>query len=244
MRQHLIRRGTVAALCALAALGLTACQGKGTASGKDGSASAGPRSHASAAKDPAPPLTGTQLTGKLAPASFFSSDLAIDPSATQDTGGSYTRASSKSPAQPDCGRLDTTSWIGITGVTGVSFTQQDRLDKKAEKEVSQEIDVFTGGTAAQVFGTLAKVSDVCPSFTDSDTRSKVTVSEKPLAGVGDKACVITLTSPAWDSGTTLIASRVGTAVATVLVSDTGKDHGMGTAQKVVRHISGGLKGKE
>ncbi len=242
MRQHLIRHGTVFALCAVAALGLTACQGKGGsgASGADTASKAASTASASAA--PAL-LTGKQLTGLLAPASFFDSALAIDPSSTQDTGTSYQEPATQRPARPDCARLDTNSWIGITGVSGVSFSQQDRVDNKAVTEVSQEIDVFKGTTASDVFRTLSGITSACPSFTDSDTRSKVTVTEKALPGVGDEACVITLDSPAWQSGTTLVASRVGTAVATVLSSDRSKGNGSGTAEKVARHIADDLKGK-
>lgn len=244
MRQHLIRHGTVLALCAIAALGLTACQGKAGDSAASGANSTS-RSPSAASATPAAPalLTGKQLTDLLAPASFFDPALAIDPSATQDTGTTYQEPVAKRPARPDCSRLDTNSWIGITGVSGVSFSQQDRVDNKAVTEVSQEIDVFKGGTASDVFRTLSGITSACPSFMDSDTRSKVTITEKSLPGVGDEACVITLDSPAWQSGTTLVASRVGTAVVTVLSSDHSKGNGTGTAEKVARHIADGLKGR-
>ncbi|MFI1094691.1 hypothetical protein [Streptomyces sp. NPDC020917] len=250
MRSTLSRRAaTAAALCAAAALGLTACQGKGGDSAKDSpsagdtasSASTGAPSATTAAARPL--LTGTELTRALAPDAMFPAGFAVDPSATQDTGGDYQATGDTHPAKPDCAKLQTNAWIAITGLTGVSFTQQDRVDKARTAEIDQEIDVFKGGTAATAMERIGAVGAACPSFLDSDTRSKVTVTEKPLTGIGDGAYVITLTSPRWQSGTTLIAARVGTAVVTVLSGDDSGHDGRVTAEKVARHIAGQLKGK-
>jgi len=246
MRSTLSRRAaTAAALCAVAALGLTACQGKGGDSAKNGQ-SAGPTTATGAPSTTAaarPLLTGTELTEALAPDALFPAGFAVDPSATQDTGGDYQATGDTHPAKPDCTKLQTNAWIAITGLTGVSFTQQDRVDKARTAEIDQEIDVFKGGTAATVMERIGAVGAACPSFLDSDTRSKVTVTQKPLAGVGDGAYVITLMSPRWQSGTTLVAARVGTAVITVLSGDDSGHDGRVTAEKVARHIAGRLQGR-
>jgi hypothetical protein len=243
MRQHLIRHGTAAALCATAVLGLTACQGKGgDSSGTDSSSPGRP----SVTATPPPTralLTGTQLTKVLAPASFFSSGFSIDPSNTQDTGGSYQDSSDDHPAKPDCAKLDTNSWIQITGMTGVSFTQQDRVNGDHSAEVAQEVDVFKDTAAATALSRVRTLGAACTSFVDSTTRSKVHVSEKALPGIGDAAYAITLTSPGWQTGSTLIAARVGTAVISVFSGDDSGHNGRTTAEKVVLHIADGLKGK-
>lgn len=247
MRQTLIRRATtVAALCATAALGLTACQDKGSDSGKD-TPSSGTSAQAGtpAATTPAAKalLTGTELTKALAPDSLFPAGFAVDPSSTQDTGGDYQPAADTHPAKPDCTKLQTNAWIGITGLTGASFSQQDRVDKGRTAEIDQEIDVFKSPTAATAMERIGAIGAGCPSFLDPDTRSKVTVTEKPLAGIGDGGYVITLTSPQWQSGSTLVAARVGTAVITVMSGDASGHDGRVTAEKVARHIAAQLQGK-
>lgn len=143
---------------------------------------------------------------------------------------------------PDCTKLSGTSWTNITGITGVSFAQNDYVDKNTSSEVAQQVDVYRGTTAQTVIGALGKLAAACPSYTDGQTNGKVTVSEKAAAGLGDAAYTITLTSPAWQGGTTLVAARVGTAVVTVLASS-GTDTGAATATKVTGELIASLKGK-
>ena len=245
MRQTLIRRATTAAaLCATAALGLTACQGKDGTAGKGDSPATTKVPAGSPATTTAPAvLTGTELTQALAPDSLFPAGFSIDPSATQDTGGDYQPVGDTHPAKPDCTKLQTNAWIAITGLTGTSFTQQDRVNKARTAEIDQEIDVFKGTTAATAMERIGAIGTACPSFLDPDTRSKVTVTEKPLTGTGDGGYVITLTSPHWQTGSTLVAVRVGTAVVTVLSGDDSGHNGRVTAEKVAGHIAGRLKGK-
>jgi hypothetical protein len=71
----------------------------------------------------------------------------------------------------------------------------------------------------------------------------VKVAEKKLPGVGDDAYEITLTSAGWQTGSTLIAARVGTAVISVFSGDDSGHNGRTTAEKVARHIAGQLSGK-
>lgn len=243
MRQHLLRHGTAAALCAVAALALTACQGNGGGDGAGSSSSAQASTTASPRATTPPLLTGKQLTQALAPASLFSSGYAVDTSGTQDTGDAYQDAADTHPAKPDCTKLDTNAWIGITGMTGASFTQEQRMNAHRTAEVDQGIDVFKGSGAATALGRVAAISTSCPSFLDGDTRSKVTVKEKALPGVGDGAYVITLTSAGWQTGSTLVAVRVGTAVVSVFSGDDSGHDGSVTAEKVARHIAGQLHGK-
>ncbi|MCX5213778.1 hypothetical protein OG689_31680 [Kitasatospora sp. NBC_00240] len=196
-----------------------------------------------AAADPnAGLLTGTQLKALLAPATAFATGFAIDAASTRDTGDTYQLPAVTEVPEPDCTRLGGTSWTEITGIAGVSFAENAYIDKNASAESAQEIDVYRDKTAQTVVGALGKLSLACPGYTDPQTSSKVTVTEKALPGVGDEAYVITQTSPAWQGGTTLVAARVGTAVVTVLASS-GADKGTATATKLAGQLAAGLKGK-
>ncbi|MEU8588269.1 hypothetical protein AB0C59_14915 [Streptomyces sp. NPDC048664] len=231
-----MRRPALTALALAAALPLaltlTACS--------SGSSTAAPKQ--SASKDPNAHLaTGAQLKKALAPASFFASGFAEVKDGTRDTGSAYIAPSAgPASAKPDCELLDGTSWINTTGVGGVSFAQSDYLDKNTSEEVAQEVDTYRGSTAAKVMQDLHRVVAACASFTDSQTHTKVKVTGEAASGPGDEAYTITLTDSAWENGSTLIASRVGTNVVTVLSSD-GHDNGAATAKKLTARIAGSLR---
>nr|WSX50037.1 hypothetical protein OG409_14455 [Streptomyces sp. NBC_00974] len=236
-----------AKLLAVAALplALVACSPSTPKAAAPDAGSSAPAAKPSAAAEDSPNkglLTGTQLKAALAPASFFPEGYAVDPAATRDTGDNYQLPEAASVPTPDCTKLGGTSWIEITGITGVSFAQDSYVNKDSSSEQAEEIDVYRDKTSETVLGALGMISKACPSYTDADTHSKVTVTEQPLAGVGDGAWAITLTSPAWKGGTTLVATRVGTSVATVLVSS-GTDKGAAGATKLANQLVTSLKGK-
>jgi hypothetical protein len=197
---------------------------------------------ARAAADPdAGLLTGSQLKSALAPASFFATGFAIDGSGSRDTGTTYVQQESAATAKPDCTKLGSTSWITIVGYTGVSFAQNDYINKDTSDEVAQEIDVFQGSTATSVLTAVGRIAGSCPSFTDAQTSSKVTVTEHSTSGMGDGAYTITMTDPAWQNGTTLIATRAGNGVVSVLASGAG--NGATTATSLAAHIVSAIKAK-
>ncbi|MFE2850279.1 hypothetical protein ACFXJO_04000 [Streptomyces lavendulae] len=187
-------------------------------------------------------LTGRQLKALLAPASFFASGFTADPELARDTGDTYQLPATADVPTPDCTKLGGTSWTEITGITGVSFAQDAYVNKDSSEEFAQEIDVYRDTTATTVLDALGKVSMACPGYTDGATHAKVTVAEKPLAGVGDGAWVITETSSAWQGGTTLVAARVGTSVVTVLVSSS-TDNGAAGGTKLAKQLVASLKGR-
>jgi hypothetical protein len=220
-------------------LALAACSSGSTDSSVDSSAAATPTK----AKDPdAGLMTGTQLKKFLAPASYFPSGFAADPSLARDTGDTYQAPATKNADEPHCADLGATSWISLTGVEGVSFAQNSYVDKDTSAELDQEIDVYRDATASDAVKDLAKVAAACPDFTDSDTHRKVTVTGSATTAVGDEAYTITLTDSAWENGTTLIAARTGTAVVSVLSTD-GGNNGAASAKKLTEHILATLKGK-
>lgn len=227
-------------------LALTACSPaapKAAAPAEGSPSAAAPASPASADAGPNKGLlTGTQLKAALAPASFFDPGFTADPADARDTGDTYQLPAAADVPTPDCAKLGGTSWTGITGISGVSFAQNAYVNKNSTDEFAQQIDVYRDKTATTVLDALGMISKACPSYTDSPTQSKVTVTEKPLDGVGDGAWVITLTSPAWKGGTTLVAARVGTSVVTVLDSSS-TDKGLAGATKLTNQLVSALKGK-
>ncbi|GGX99140.1 hypothetical protein [Streptomyces anandii] len=233
---HLPSRAARALVLAALPLALAACGSSGS-SGQSGDT----KSSAAPAKDPnAGLLTGAQLKKALAPASFFGTGFAVDPSGARDSGDTYTPPSTAPAAEPDCSKLDGTSWIAITGVTGVSFAQNDYVNKNTSEDIAQEIDAYRGTTAAGVLKAVEATAKACPSFTDSQTHSKVKVAGRAVSGLGDGAYTLTLTDPAWENGTTLIAARSGTDVVSVLSTD-GHDNGAATARKLAERLLGALR---
>ncbi|MFJ5896977.1 hypothetical protein ACIQFZ_16200 [Streptomyces sp. NPDC093064] len=224
------RAAHVLALAALP-LALTACGSSGSA----GHASSG------STRDPnAGLLTGTQLKKALAPASFFASGFAVDPSGARDSGDTYTPPSNAPAAKPDCTKLGGTAWIDVTGITGVSFAQNDYVRKDTSEDIGQEIDTYRGTTAASVLKAVEKTATDCAGFTDSQTHTKVKVTGRSTPGLGDGAYTLTLTDPSWENGTTLVAARVGTNVVSVMSTD-GHDNGAATAKKLTLRIVGALR---
>jgi hypothetical protein len=218
------------------ALALTAC-----ASGSSDSSADAAKPKQMASKDPdAGLLTGTQLKKALAPASFFATGFAVDPSGARDSGSTYVEPSSApASSKPDCTKLNGTSWIAVTGLSGVSFAQNDYVDKNTSEDIAQEVDTFRGATAATVLKNLEQVASACAAFTDDQTHSKVKVTGQTASGLGDAAYTVTLTDSTWTNGTTLIAARVGTNVVTVMSTD-GHDNGAATAKKLTQQIVGAL----
>ncbi|MEU9985916.1 hypothetical protein AB0E10_03740 [Streptomyces sp. NPDC048045] len=223
-------------LIAVAALplALSACSSSGTGTGTGASAKP------AKAKDPnAGLLTGTQLKKAMAPASAIPSGLTLEADGSADSGGQFLSPSSRKTAKPDCTRLETTSWIQVSGYKGgVSFAQEDYANKT--EEVAQEIDAFQGTTATALMKQLQTVAGECATFTDTDAHAKVKVVGSSTSGLGDEAYTMTLTSGYWDNGTTLIAARSGSSVVTVL-STAGGDNGAASAKKVTTTILAALK---
>ncbi|MFF5146225.1 hypothetical protein ACFY6U_42040 [Streptomyces sp. NPDC013157] len=219
-------------------LALTACSAGSTGSGSD--SGTGTSAEPAKAKDPdSGLLTGTQLTKALAPASAFPAGLTLESDGSADSGGQFLSPAGRKTGKPDCTRLESTSWIQVSGYKGgVSFAQNGYASKT--EEVDQEIDAFQGTTAAAVMKALRSVAAECATFTDTDAHAKVKLTGSATAGLGDEAYTMTLTSGSWENGTTLIAARSGGSVVTVL-STAGGDNGAASAKKVTTTILSALK---
>jgi hypothetical protein len=223
MRALRLSAGLVAAalpmaLAGCSSSGSTATAAATTASSATASATASASSvSASAPADPdAGLLTGARLKAALVstgiPAGFV-----LDASGSVDTGSTY-QAPSASSGKPDCSNLGATGWVDLSGYGGVSFAQNDYVNKDSTEEFAQEVDVYRGETAQAVMTALAKLATVCPSYSDSSTSSTVKVSVVTGTSLGQGTVTIELSDPKWSGGTTLVAVRVGHAVVTVLDS--------------------------
>ena len=186
-------------------------------------------------------LTGAQLKGLLEPASYFPPGYRRQRAGTRNTGTGYELPSAAGVHKPKCRLLGATSWTSITGINGVSFAQDDYIDKTRSTEIAQEIDVYPGTTARAVTRRLGAISALCPSYTDPQTGSRAEVREQASPRLGEGGYVITVTDPAWRGGTTLVAARVGTAVVTVMSTD-GADNGRASAVKLARALVAVLRG--
>jgi len=233
------RAASLLAVAAALPLALTACS-SGSSDSSDTGSSASTKS--AKAKDPnAGLVTGTQLKKALAPASEFPAGFALQADNSADSGSQFLDPEAKSTAKTDCTRLLGTSWIQVTGYKGgVSFAQNDYAVKDQTQDLAQEIDEFQGTTAAAVMKEFASVVTACAAFTDSDTHATVKTAGKSTAGLGDDAYTLTLTSGAWQNGTTLIAARSGSAVVTVM-STAGSDNGAASAKKLTTTVLSRLK---
>jgi hypothetical protein len=229
------------ALLAAAALplALAACT---TGSPSAPAVAAGPTS---AAPSPANPdaglLTGAQLKGLLEPRAYFPRGYVRDPAGTRDTGPGYQQPGTTDVTKPKCRLLGATSWTSITGISGVSFAEDDYIDRASSSELAQEIDVYRGATSRAVMRKLGGLAAACPGYIDSQTGARATVSEKASPRFAEGGYVITVTDPAWRSGTTLVAARAGTAVVTVLSTE-GADNGQASAMRLASQLVSVLQG--
>ena len=219
-------------------LALTACSTGSTGSGSD--SGTGTSAEPAKAKDPNSGLaTGTQLKKALAPASAFPAGVTLESDGSADSGGQFLSPAGRKAGKPDCTRLESTSWIQVSGYKGgVSFAQNGYANKT--EEVDQEIDAFQGTTATEVMKALRTVAAECATFTDTDAHAKVKLTGSATTGLGDEAYTMTLTSGYWENGTTLIAARSGDSVVTVL-STAGGDNGAASAKKVTTTILSALQ---
>ncbi|MFY4718952.1 hypothetical protein [Streptomyces sp. LaBMicrA B280] len=229
------RAATLLAVAAALPLALTACSTGST----DASA---PSAKQTRAKDPnAGLLTGTRLTKLLAPASAFPAGYTVEDDNTADSGAKLLSPSARKTTKPDCVNLESTSWIQVTGYeNSASFAQNDYVNAQKTEEIAQEIDEFPLTQGKDVMKRFATVAAQCATYTDTDAHAKVKVTGKAVAGLGDEAYTMTLTSGRWQNGTTLVAARSGSSVVTVL-STAGTDNGAASAKKLTTTLLAGLK---
>ncbi|MEU2777016.1 hypothetical protein ABZ646_29935 [Streptomyces sp. NPDC007162] len=236
---RLSSRAVVLMAVAALPLALSACSSGSSDSGTGASTGSGASAEPAKAQDPNAALaTGTQLKKALAPASAFPAGLTLESDGSADSGGRFLSPAARKTGKPDCTRLETTSWIQVSGFKGgVSFAQNGYANKT--EEVDQEIDAFQGTTATAVMKALRSVAAECATYTDTDAHAKVKLTGSATPGLADEAYTMTLTSGYWENGTTLIAARSGNSVVTVL-STAGGDNGAASAKKVTTTVLAAL----
>jgi hypothetical protein len=204
---------------------------------------ASPPASASSAASSAPAnpnaglLTGTQLKAALQPASTFPDGFTVDATGSVNTGATF-QAASPSTGVTACTRLDGTDWVDLAGPGSVSFAENDYIDRSTSEQFAQEIDAYQGTTAQAVMAGLRKVALRCPSFTDTQTSSTVTVKLVQGPALGDDALTLILSSPRWMGDIALEAVRVGTSVVTVLHSAAS-----GTGVAMATALAGAITGQ-
>lgn len=231
-----LRRIALTALCATAALGLTACSSTSTStssgstagaaaaasSGTAGAASATPAGDSAATPSASAPPNGKKLNSLLLPASALPKGFSIDSAGTVNTGDGYNPASSPSAvsASKACDAIQGISWITSTGLSSLSFAQNDYSDS-AQDLFGQEVDGYQGNEAKAVMTALRKVFTECANakIKQNGTAYSAHTTHKTLSGLGDDAVEAVTTSPDLSGGTTLIAVRVGGLVVTTIYND-------------------------
>ncbi|MEY9871051.1 hypothetical protein ABH931_000505 [Streptacidiphilus sp. MAP12-33] len=219
MTTHL-RRVAAAALCAGAALALTACSSSAGSPATAG-APVGAGSSTSSAPDPTAGLpTGTKLAAYLLPGKAVPS-LKADNQAGVNSGDAYLEPSTKAVAKAEaCQLLGGTGWMTASGIGPASSAGNDFMNSYGV-EYYQQLDVFEGARATQDFAALKKVLTECKAYPASSNGSKYTmhVKLKTLTGLGDEAVEAVMTSPDLQGGETLVAIREGRLVVTTSYND-------------------------
>ncbi|TDU05068.1 hypothetical protein EDD99_3561 [Streptomyces sp. 846.5] len=252
-----LRRIALTALCATAALGLTACSSSSTSassgstagaaaasSGTAGAASATPAGDSAATPSASAPPTGKKLNSLLLPASALSKGFSIDSAGTVNTGDGYNPSASPSTvsASKACDAIQGTSWINSAGLSSLSFAQNDYTDS-AQDLFGQEVDGYQGNDAKAVMTALRKVFTECANakIKQNGTAYSAHTTHKSLTSLGDDAVEAVTTSPELAGGTTLIAVRVGDLVVTTIYNDQKNTGGADLAltRRLVTNVSAG-----
>ncbi len=235
MRLSLPTAVVFAALLPLAVLGCASGSSAAPTTGTSSTAAA------STSADPDAGLAiGTQLKAALAQQAYFPTGFAQDASATRDTGDTYQQQTTTAPAKPDCTLLGGTGWFTISGISGVSFAQASYVDKATSAEQDEEIFAYSGDSATAELSAVGSIAKTCPTYTDAQTHSPVKVSEAASSGLGEAGYTITLTDSAWQSGSTLQASKVGSDIVFVY-STSGPKNGATDATKLSTYVVSKLK---
>ncbi|WP_051942622.1 hypothetical protein [Streptacidiphilus rugosus] len=234
MTKHL-RRALTGAVCAGAALALTACGSSGSSSPVVGAAdgsSAAPSTASSAAAQAGSPTDGLpqgpKLAGWLLPAKDLPK-LKVDPAGTRNSGDGYSPPTPIAMSKTEsCQALGGTAWVAAGGLGSAAFAQSDYQDAYGD-EFAEEIDAFEGTGATTVMARLRHVFAECGTFKLSvdGTPATAKLRFKTLAGVGDQSLEATITLPGYNGGTTLVATRVGKLVVTTFYNDQRTTGGVG-----------------
>jgi hypothetical protein len=212
----------LAASVGIATVAVTAASGCG--SGNAGPGAAAPGSAAAGKASPSPSqtiLTGTKLNSLLLATGAMPAGFTLDTQGARNSVDSIQpEGSSPMPADQVCQRLAETSWIATAGITSASFAQNDYGNTAHTEQFAQEIDTFHGADAQKVMASLWDVFGRCRAFTYKSSGMTVsnTLARSRLTGVGAEGIKAVITSPAYQGGETLVASRVGGNVITCFYS--------------------------
>lgn len=222
MTTHL-RRVATAALCAGAALALTACSPFGGSTATAGSSPAA-SSGSAASSAPADPTAGlpdgTKLAAYLLPTSAVPK-LKANPKFVNNSGDTFVQPSDEAFSKAKaCDQLGQTNWMIAGGVGPAAFAGNDFSDSYGN-EFYQELDAYEGARANQELAALQKVFAECKTFQahDNGATYAMRLKLKTVPGLGDEAIEAVITSPDLTGGETLVAVRSGRIVITTMYND-------------------------
>ncbi|WP_152627127.1 hypothetical protein [Streptacidiphilus melanogenes] len=216
-----VRRVLAAALCAGAALALTACSSAGGTATAGTAAPAAATSSPTATADPDAGLPdGTKMTGWLLPASAVPT-LKADSQAAENSADTYVKPTDTTiPRAKACDQLGATNWMEAGGI-GPSSTAGDDFADEYGNEYYQQLNAYRTTRAAQEFAALTKVFAECKAFPAKVAGNSYTMHLKTrtLTGLGDEAVEAVMSSPDIQGGTTLVVIRSGKILVTTMYDD-------------------------
>lgn len=242
---HPAASGAVSASTTASAPGTATPSAADPAAATTGATPSPTQTPASAASSTSATLSGTRLRSVLTPLSFLPSTYTVVPKYTEDSGTKVQSAVIVPAENRKCTTLLATAWETYGG-WGDQYAEAAFVTKANDGLVSEVVDAYADPSmAAQEEQAFAGIAKSCASWTETDTISgttgKVTyrTAEQKLAGVGDEAYLITVSSTQLDLPTTLATVRVGSAVAGVSV--TARSGEADTARRVIASIAAKLK---
>ncbi len=151
-------------------------------------------------------MTGSQLKVLLLGEQDMPSGFRLNPKWAADSGGTPYPPLSATPTAPSarqCDRLTGAPWLPAAGLSPT--------------------------LGESVMTNLAKLFTLCSSFTSTSSGQRMRMTLKRSAGpvVGDGSIKAVMTSSIWQGGETLVAIRVGNAVASVSCISADSDRGAG-----------------
>ena len=177
-------------------------------------------------------MTGSQLKVLLLGEQDMPSGFRLNPKWAADSGGTPYPPLSATPTAPSarqCDRLTGAPWLPAAGLSPTSFAANGFRDVY-RNEIDQMVAVYPrAGLGESVMTNLAKLFTLCSSFTSTSSGQRMRMTLKRSAGpvVGDGSIKAVMTSSIWQGGETLVAIRVGNAVASVSYISADSDLGAG-----------------
>jgi hypothetical protein len=172
---------------------------------------------------------GSQLKAALPTAKDAPAGFKVERDMLRDSVDGFAEAVPAAPLKrSSCKELDTSLWTSGSGIESASFAQTSFTDRQSN-QIYAMIESYRGNDAETAMTNLRKLFRLCARYrTTLDGVGRVTVKLVIKAGpkVGDGSIRAVQTSPELAGGVTLIATRSGNEIVSVLVSAIKNDGGV------------------